>query len=471
MNHRLGIQSNVLVAARYNHDLSKPEVYAAVRSIVTTHPGLATVAEMYASGKKGHHDVRHLLLHTVNLDYCVEFVEREGADVDARFIEEVHNKGWYWTSVEPGQPWWKVIVLNRRSVVFVFHHMLCDGRFGVMFHRDFLAVLNSPSGDLPSSALDPIIRIDPATAKLPDCVPRLTDMKPSIIRGIFGGLFCLFLSLFASRLFFSDLPPPKPMRLEPAVVVEPEERTVARIEQRRIPADKMARILAACRAHQTTFSPLLNVLTTMVLAVDHYPKATLGFFRTAVDARPQLNACASGAEIMDGASGVYNIPGLAPFREADAKKDPALVWKLVKAYGDEMHRAVWSKSTFDLRSSSLGEYLVTSLLDLDLEGIISQVLPSMQRAMNHCIVMSNIGAFPGAPPVDGAPARWQVDDMQFSAAPLNRICGSDMVFDVAGVKGHDTVLTVNYTQGVLADERVDAILNGIMDRLDALIQE
>jgi hypothetical protein len=465
LNYTLGIQSNIIVAASYNHGLTKQAVYPALRTVVTTHPGLARVAEM-APSKKGRHILQRMLLHTVNLDSCVEFIEQESLEIDAQFIENVHNKEWNWTTVEPGRPWWKLIVVNGRHAVFVFHHMICDGAFASMFHRDLLAALNALPDDQENAEPDPIIRLDPNTVKLPTDPQHLTNTKPSILRAICNALFTLFVHYFlAKRGLFSDIPRPKPFGTSLHAVPDPEQRTVSRVNQLRIPADKMALILAACRAHQTTFTPLLIVLTVMVLAADHYPKATSSFTRTAVDMRPVLRPSPDGTTLMDASAGMYSLQRMRAYRTALARGDPALVWQLVRAYGADLRRGLAQTSNLQSGSAAQPDWQSGNLLSAELEDVLSQAFPALGIAMNNSFMVSNIGA------CAGGESRWRIDAMQFSAAAVNRNFGCELVYDVAGVKGRDTVVNAVYTDGTFTRERIESILSAVMSRMDALCQK
>ena len=78
----------------------------------------------------------------IDLTDCVQFVHEE---VDEKglteLLEREHNK---WFNYEATKPLWRVVVVNHVHVLFVFHHAICDGWSGVLFHQSLLSALNIP---------------------------------------------------------------------------------------------------------------------------------------------------------------------------------------------------------------------------------------------------------------------------------------------------------------------------------------
>lgn len=106
MYHRLGIQSNVAASARYasingNERLSRASVVAALKQVVDAHSMLSTVGVQRPSANKGKHRVHIAMLHQINVEECVEFLE--GVEPSPEFFEKVHNQ-WDWLEDEPTRP-------------------------------------------------------------------------------------------------------------------------------------------------------------------------------------------------------------------------------------------------------------------------------------------------------------------------------------------------------------------------------
>lgn len=148
--HRLGIWSNILISARYcsasGCQLIKPAVVAALRAVVKAHPALWHVFVQRPSSKKGRHTLHIAALRVLDLEKCIVYLDgADNAGVTSELLEAIHNE-WEWTADEPERPWWKLLVKGR-NIVFVYHHSVGDGMSGVVFHREFLAALNSTTAD------------------------------------------------------------------------------------------------------------------------------------------------------------------------------------------------------------------------------------------------------------------------------------------------------------------------------------
>jgi len=101
--HTLGIQSNILVGARYKNSasgggLTKSVVFKALESVIADHPALGMVGiSRESEKKKGNHRLWEARLKSVDLRDCVIF--EEGVDLETelpRLIEEAHNNyAWF----------------------------------------------------------------------------------------------------------------------------------------------------------------------------------------------------------------------------------------------------------------------------------------------------------------------------------------------------------------------------------------
>ncbi|KAF7553117.1 hypothetical protein G7Z17_g3866 [Cylindrodendrum hubeiense] len=487
IQHRVGAQSNVLLSAHYastteagQKRLSRAAVYSAVRSVITTYPELSLIGLPETMGKKGRHGLRLAALHEIDLTTCIEFRDDEAPNANAKIIERLHNE-WDWTDEQfnPRQPWWKVVVLGGQEVVFVFHHIVCDGRFGHFFHRQFLAALNSfNEDDKPSSN---IIKIDPESVRLEQDTEKFWISTTSVLRVVHVFLSFVFLRLFlGSRLLFTNLPKPKPYAKSAITDACPEERTKTRTAVLRIPAPRMRRIIAACRERNTTFTPLLISMGVCTLACDYYPDAKVGISNYALDMRslyPRENESPRSAKLLQCAGGHSKFTWLSHCRRifghpasstsADDKVDVKTskvdvdgAWEMVRDY-----RASMVKGFTDKQSPLLVMFRAANNVSDDLEGMFKSNLPVLGVHLNNAFQVSNLGVFSAG----DCSGPWKIDDMSFSASAVNGNISYTINLSVAGAEGGDTVLVACYEDGILTEEMVSEFLEATVERMEAII--
>ncbi|KAL0933725.1 uncharacterized protein CTRU02_210524 [Colletotrichum truncatum] len=490
--HRLGIQANVLVAARYasaqtgaqRTDLSDEAVFAALHTVITKHPELGLVG-VVEPGDEDKHLLSIASLHTIDLESCVEFIDTDVPELGSELFEKLHGQ-WLWADgeVKPGQPWWKVIVLGRRDIVFLFHHLVCDGSFGMTFHRELLAALN----DVPSSGLRQQaprqVHLEPAKVRLNENLKAAVHKKPPFMGVLYNLFMFLFFRFFYSKLlFFVDYEKPRAFLKDPLDIALPHERTVTKVANYRIPAKKMDAILAACREHGTTFTPLLMVMITGTLAADFYPKAKVGFTRYAVDMRPvgQFEDLASDqGKMLNLATSVPEPEWLKKYRRAfTTSSSPSekgektknanskAIWKLVQRYGNRMKQLRKGGENSPLYKS----WLSGNTMGPTLEEFVDKSLPSLGIIMQNSYSVSNLGALkPDSASLTGRKPALSIEEVQFStASPHGGVGYHGIVFNTAGVAGGDVVINACTEEGMAPDGLARAVLDGVMARIDALI--
>jgi hypothetical protein len=294
--HRLGLWSNVVVAAKYAHAdgqrLTKTRVLEALKAVVEAQPQLRTTGVPVLSAQEGRTELRIGLLHAIDIEACVESVESSSdGEITASLIERVHNE---WSFIEPDQPHFKVLVIDLKSVVFVFHHLVGDRISGNIFHKAFFQALNSrarhESRGEPEGSSRWIVQSDPATTQLPvsflDIWRQANTLGkpwgPSMLELLWIALYAIAHQwLFGKRYFFDEFPGLKfPFPANPTAVAGESQRTVTNNIVSRIPAATMKKALEVCRSEGVTFTALLNTVVMATLAEDIYPKATYGSSRT-----------------------------------------------------------------------------------------------------------------------------------------------------------------------------------------------
>lgn len=491
--HRLGIQSNVVVAARYASTepgeqrliLSEDAVFAALHTVVTANPELGLVGVIKPE-ETGTHLLSLAALHTVDLESCVEFIDNDDQKLDAEFFENLHSQ-WLWADgkVKPGVPWWKVIILGRRDVVFLFHHLVCDGAFGMTFHREFLAALNAAALSDTKLQNSRKVELKPQELALDKSLQDTITRKPPVFGVIYNLLkFLFFRSFYSKKLFFGNFPKPKALLKSPLAVAQAHDRTVTKVTTYRIPAEKTDAIIAACRAHGTTLTPLLIVMIAGTLATDFYPKAEVGFTRYAVDMRATgcfESSSTGGGKLLNLAASIPEPEWLKKYRRAfpllpvageksrkNGTVDPKAAWKLVQDYGRRMKDTRAGGESSQLYKA----WISGNALGPTLEEFVDKSLPSMGFFMQNTFSVSNVGALK---PASSSPAAQdpvvRIEDVQFSAGPIQGGAGyHGIVFNVAGVAGGDTVINACAEEGMAPEGMSSAVLDGVMARIDALLQ-
>ena len=253
--HDLGIQSNILVCAEYSKHgqyLTKPRVLEALAKVINDQPALSIIGVNQPSEtKEGSHRLWEAKLPSLRVQDCVEFISNE-SDVDlAQIFENAHNQ-WFDTK-DTSKPWWKVLVVSNRYIVFVYHHSTGDGLSGYAFHRSFLAALNADeqAAEVSMSMADNNFVIQ-QRAKSPTTSPfDYIDDKLSWGHVIYGFLFWVILRFFVNQKYFlfsdavfsKDYPTP----VNP---FSPEIKTRTRVQILRIEGGTMTRCLSECRKHK-----------------------------------------------------------------------------------------------------------------------------------------------------------------------------------------------------------------------------
>ncbi|KAL6696978.1 hypothetical protein J3F84DRAFT_407715 [Trichoderma pleuroticola] len=427
--HRLGVQSNILVSAEYSSH------------------ALCAVGVRLPSSSPGKHSLHHALLHKIDLQKCVVFMDgNQDTGVDPTLLENTHNT-WDWTDDEPDTPWWKVLVVGRKHVVFVYHHFVGDGISGTVFHREFLAALNSLPLD--SKPVPTQISLTyPSPVQYPLEPTEHSNVTASIPRLLWKMLVWYLLRLFfGGKLVFGDLPRPRPYAQSVVAKAVNTNRTITRV------------------------------------STDFYPQAKFGASRFAFDLRPYLPSAQFGDlvrsnVIMNAAAGSAHVHYMEPFRKAVAKYSGSnekpdrvslfrsTVWQLVREHKAKMDGDIYG---------SIRDWMAGTLIGATIEDFVTSSMPRIGHFIGDTYLVSNLGPFSSTPKgvatTGDANETWTIDDMQFSAAGTNGNVGSrSLVLNIAGVAGGDTIINASYEDGIMDRETVDAILQKAMEKLDWLLE-
>ncbi len=469
--HDLGIQSNVQVSCEYSHEsklLSPTRVFRALEQVIRDIPELAIIGVSQPSEKKeGNHRTWEARLPIIRFTDCVQFLNNPKGDRDevlARIFESSHNR-WFDTR-DRTKPWWRLLIVNGKYAVFIFHHSIGDGISGYAFHRSLLAALNANyTGKDPNdnSMEESVFKIEePMQLPVPLALESIEE-KLSWFHVI-----CTFLYWQIIRVFVR----PKHFLFSDAVVNDAyptvtkpfpaEQRTHSKVEVTRIDKQTMKQLLVSCREHKTSFTAVLHTIISATLAADIYPKARIGFTRVAVNIRPLMKAD-PGLDVFTNASATYyRTHLLGKYRAAIQKEflDQAVVWKLAAAYKKHMNDSIYKSKTV------LQGFLTCTLLGEDDEEV--GAFYGLGLYLNNSFLISNVGVF--KPRDDMKDGGWSITDAGFSAAAVRAAVGDyGMVFTAASAKDGDCVIAATWEEGVLKEEMVKYVLSVVARRLKSLV--
>lgn len=466
--------------------LTESVVLSALHQTVQAHPGLAAVAVIQPAKKKGRHNLERVMLHSIDLRSCVEFIDGDNVAANAELFEKVHNQ-WLFMDNKPNRPWWKVLVLDRREIVFVFHHFVCDGKAGYEFQRTFLEALNSTKA---AAISDAIVRFNPNKNPMPPNPMEFSPIKLSIMRAIFGVLYWMLIRLFyGGQLFFSDFKPPKPYPPITTGCADISQRTVTRIAGYRISAAKMVAISDACRRNNTTFSPLLTIAATATLASKFYPMAKLGFAHNALDIRSLLrypegnngdriiwNAAGGALEMIpltkvhDALKPLAFTSNGKPETAATADKTREL-WKLVRDYKRSLEKEFTGS-----HPPAIQLWLSGNMLGPYLEDMVEKAFPSLGLQQQNSIAFSNLGRFPTPKRPSGSLAdtlvdAWKIEEVQFSTCITGgSVSNHGLRMNIAGIGGGDTIVNIAWEDEFASRAMVNDFWQSTMKLIDVMLQ-
>ncbi|KAF7531853.1 hypothetical protein G7054_g8473 [Neopestalotiopsis clavispora] len=175
----LGIYLNVCLTAKYrrshqrNASSLRPDLYAALASVVSCHPALALVPVDMHTNEPRFHRLSH-----IDLDRAVTFRRCDGGEVELdALLTTQHNLPFQEDELETSVPFWRLVVVESTSdrtcfhVIFCFHHAIGDTKSAVVFHQDLeQALCMSRESNSPTPRMIPT-----STAPLP---PILESVFP-----------------------------------------------------------------------------------------------------------------------------------------------------------------------------------------------------------------------------------------------------------------------------------------------------
>jgi hypothetical protein len=329
------------------------------------------------------------------------------------------------------------------------HHAIADGRSTALFHTKLLNELNQPRGR-PTQLCDRTLSIDGSR--------KLIQPQEELVKFSTSWFFLL-------QTLWRELGPtwlqgqqPEAPWVGKAITREPCHTELRLVT---VSAVAVPRILAACRANQTTLTPLLHILVLASLARHVRPEEARAFrSSTPIDLRPfvENNPQADG-----GALGVF-VTAQSHYFGAPA---------ITAVRGRSGEDQVW-RAAAELRRS-MKEHL-NSVPKNDIMSMLSWVsdwrgfwLAKVGKPRQDTWEVSNIGSMPGGNDARDESAKgWRIQRSIMSQGAT--VAGAAISVNVAGVAGGDICIALGWQDGVVQTETVDSLAGDLQVWLDALGQ-
>ena len=245
-------------------------------------------------------------------------------------------------------------MVNGSNILFVFHHSVCDGRSGMIFHRSLLTALNKVTREQESGQKEILLTSFnvPKYKLMPESMAllQLLGIRFNIYIGLLSYLFSLFVKFFLQRdyTFFTDIifKESLPSRDTP---VRLAERPITRLKRICLSSSQLAASLKAYKKHKTSFTTLIRTLIHMTLTSKLYPTAKLGLSYFAVNLRRFLPT--EYSNIMGNyVSSHQSNQWLYSYRQAGATstandRQIALMWQLSQRAKADLDSAMFTHHT------------------------------------------------------------------------------------------------------------------------------
>lgn len=445
-------------------------MYKALPLVVSEHPALATIIIDQPSMKKmGRKRAWQARLKRICFKDCVRFIDNVAEKEQFIRLLQVEHDTWFNTD-DKTKPLWRVVV-NGSKILFVFHHSVCDGRSGMIFHRSLLAALNKVTREQEESGQEEKISTDfnvPNYELMPESMAllQLLGMRFNMCIGLLSYLFSLLVKFFLRRnyTFFTDVifKEGLPSKDTPVPLAE---RPVTKLERMCLSSSQLAASLKACKKHKTSITTLIGTLIHVTLASELYPTAKLGLSYFAVDLRRFLPT--EYSNIMGNyVSSHQSNQWLHNYRRAGATspandRQIALMWQLSQRAKADLDSAMLTHHTPLPVANALG---LTAIGEDD-ESITTGIYNVLDVAVTKTFCVSSL-----VESESESYGPWQLKGTEFSVSAQKSQVGPMLYFAMASMKGGQCVINVSYEEDILQTEVVRRILEGVERRLIMLLE-
>lgn len=262
--HHMGFYNNVGLTAYYTTSLPLKSslenvVFAALHQIIAKHPNLSAVA---VNEDKSYPEVHFVRLPEIDLRHCVEFHLRQTSlptanETDSELDEllrKQHDRGF---KGDVKSPYWRLLITSSPNTPsaftasWMFHHALSDGSSATLFHRSFLAALNSVA------EVGSVLSV--VTTALTPILPPVEELHPMTLSWSYL-LYSLAATLLPSQLLSLLAPDMWTGSTIDATTSVPAQTTTVAISP-----DATRAFAAKCRSEKTSVTAALCALLAAVL--------------------------------------------------------------------------------------------------------------------------------------------------------------------------------------------------------------
>ncbi|KAK4197504.1 alcohol acetyltransferase [Triangularia verruculosa] len=443
--HALGFYKCVINTCRYAipadrlQDRSISEVFEeAVANVVLDIPSLSVGIKDEETSSP-----YFVYLPAINLQLHLGYLEIAG-DFEAGLIQKLQDQhDQYFSDIAHRPPWRVTIVSNPHQedellnfeVIFAVHHSIADGRSTAMFHTKLLDELSSPS-KRPIQLSNHVLSISPDRELTPP-LEEVVEFTQSW-SFLFG---TLFRELGPAWLSGSSMAVPWTGK---SIAPEPFQTHLRLVT---VPAAAAPSVLAACRGHGTTLTPLLHALVLASLAKIIPVKDTHAFCSsTPIDLRP----FASGNPLSK-----HN--GMIPFG--------VLVTTQMHHFEPDEIRGSWDEADIWRTAVSLKGRIREHLETVPKDDIISMLswvsdwrkfwLSKVGTSRQNTWEVSNIGSIRGVSDINQSQPGWRIRRSIMSQGAT--VAGAAIGVNVAGVTGGDICITLSWQEGIVETNLVEKL--------------
>lgn len=374
-------------------------------------------------------------------------------------LQDQHDRSW--PEIEQRPPWKLTAIVRPPAdggglqvvdVVFAAHHSIADGRSTARFHSKLLDELNQQKGR-PAQLCGHILTVASDI--------KLDPPQEELVK--FTRSWAFFLGTLWRELgpaWLQRRPPPAPWTGK----VITREPCQTRLRLVTVPAAAVPRILAACRAHQTTLTPLLHVLILASLARRVPPKDARALrgsnpidLRPFIERDPQLGAIENPfGSFVSTQSHYFSAPTLARLRE-DARDDE--IWELAAELRGSMKQHLGKVPADDIMSmlAWVGDWQ-------------KFWLAKVGKPRQDTWEVSNIGSMPGGQDASEETIRgWRIHRCIMSQGAS--VAGAGIALSVAGIIGGDICIALSWQEGIVETGTVDGLADDLRCWLERLGHE
>jgi hypothetical protein len=348
---------------------------------------------------------------------------------------------------------WRILILNlgksglvsesqQYGVIFVYHHVIADGKSGLAMHHSILAALNQPSGETGGSQSRYVVRTN-SDPLLPD-MDELIDYKPtwtSWLLSTFGRFAPCLKKGFRLRKWSGA-----PYHHDPSA---PSRTNIRLLE---LSADEMKAVQGRCKAQGSSVTSLFQVLVGAVL-FEQFKEAQMLRCATAISLRRFFPKSSGVGDSKIGLwiDGFYDIFTRTELLGRGTTRTPCeSTWDAARRSRRHIGREI-AKGLQDLGFASLQRVA-------DFSSMLLQQLGA-QRANSYSIV--NLGVLDLYFPSPGRSPDMACTLDRLFLSQSAHFNGSAIQFCLVSTERGGMGISLNWQEGTVPNDDVEAIVENL----------